>query len=169
MTYFPYLWCYDVLFDVSRLLRNDVLYDIPLSSWCIFPNFWCHDVLVDSTTYLLRLWHTLWLHDIGFDVITYFPYFLTSWRIFRRSDILFMSWHKFHIFNIKSTYWRHEYFLMSRRTFWCHDVLSILFYVRMYFFTSGRTFWHHDILYTMSQRTCTCHTHWCQDIFFNVT
>ena len=93
----------------------------------------CHDVHFDFITHFLTSWHTfwrydrvfflllctvwrrdipIWCHDLLFDIMTYFTYFLT-----------FMTYHL--------TLWRTLWHM-----FWCHDVLSVRFDVITHFVMS---------------------------------
>ena len=91
-----------------------------------------HDVLFNVTS-------TCVLHDISFDLMTYFePYDACTFHTFWHYDILFdvMTY----LLMPNMTYlW---YFSMSSHTFWRHDMpYDLLFDVMMYFFMSWCTFY----------------------------
>ena len=113
--------------------RHEAIFDVIyfLTSWGTF----------DRKTYLLYLFtllSTFLFYDICFYAMTYFPYFLTSWRACWRNDMtyfpyLLTSWHTFWRFSILFDVMLWHNFWLSRRSFRCHVM-------------SWCTFWRYDIL-----------------------
>ena len=117
-------------------------------------------------TYFFALWRI-------FYIMTYFQYFMASWRTYWYFTYLLTSWRTFWCYYLLSnpmTYflkwrrnsWRHHirfdvmtYFLMSWHTFWFYDVLYLMFDIMTYFWrhdtnlTIWNTFGRHDVLFDL--------------------
>ena len=71
-----------------------------LTLWCTFHTLWRHDVLFDVMKYFLHnetFWHHIkhnsWHYEVLFDMITYFLYLLSCHTLWRY-DVL-LTWHTF--------------------------------------------------------------------------
>ena len=135
-------WCHDVCLYIIMYFRTYWSYDEPFESWITFwrhdvpfdiGTFSRHDVLsiyFDVMTYFFTLWRTLCCRDVFsilfdviayfltssriFDIMAYFPYFLTSWPSY-----VLTLWHNL---------CRHGVlFLTSWHMFWHHDVNTFCF------------------------------------------
>ena len=95
LTFWHTFWPQHIYFDVmkysSTYWRPFDFMTYLLSSWHTFPILLCHGVLVDAIRYLLTSWRYFvlsilfevmtypWRHNVVFDLMAYFPYFLASW------------------------------------------------------------------------------------------
>ena len=81
---------------------------------------------------------TFCCNDVLFDIMTYFVYFLTSWRTFWRHHALFEIMTYFaYVLMARCTFWNMRYFWrydVHYNIFWRHDILSIFCYVIYVFF-----------------------------------